>query len=286
MLAVDFYQQVVVVDVFALVGIIGGALDRVGVGAGSAGDEVSYAAVLVALVVVDVSGENDEAGVGGGLAVFQQFREILFLTAGFVAFADHVGRGTGVGRMMQHQENEIDAGGKVVELALEPLALRAGDFVERAVKDEDQCVGGADGVVAIFAEVGKALEIICERDLFVAVHFVVADGGENGNIFVAPDGGFFVKDFPVVFVGALVDDVASEADECGMGAGDGVDQRPAHGRTGGVGVARIVEARVSVGDEAKRDGDVDDEVGRGSLRGRLFRTAGEGELRQQHCEQD
>ena len=168
-----------IVDFLALIGIARSAGNGIGVGTGSAGDEVSDAAVLVALVVVDVSGEDDEAGGGVGLAGFEHFCEIHFLHAGFVAFAEHAGIGTGVGRMVEHEEDEIDAGGKVVELVGEPLALRAGELVERAVEDEDERVGGADGIVAALVEIGEMVEVVGERGLFVAVEFVVADGGED-----------------------------------------------------------------------------------------------------------
>ena len=47
--------------------------------------------MFVALVVVDVSGENYEAGVDVGLPVFQKFSRVLSPAAGRVAFSEHAG---------------------------------------------------------------------------------------------------------------------------------------------------------------------------------------------------
>jgi len=57
---VDFHQEVVVVDFLALIRIVRGALNWVGMGRASAGHEVGDAAVLVTFVVVDVSREDDK----------------------------------------------------------------------------------------------------------------------------------------------------------------------------------------------------------------------------------
>jgi hypothetical protein len=122
---IDLDQQIVVVDFFALIEIARSTLDWIGVGAGSSGHKVGYAAVFVALVVVDVSGEDYETGAGARLAVFQKFRQVFFRHASRVTFSEHPRIGACVGRVMHHEENEIDVAGKVIKLAFQPLALWA-----------------------------------------------------------------------------------------------------------------------------------------------------------------
>ena len=84
-------EQVVIVDFFTLIGIGGSALNWIRVGAGSSGHKVGYAAVFVALVVVDVSGEDYEAGASVGLTVLERFSEVFFRHARRMAFAEHAG---------------------------------------------------------------------------------------------------------------------------------------------------------------------------------------------------
>ena len=121
---------------------------------------------------------------------------------------------------MHHEEDEVDVGGKVIELAFQPLALRARYFVERAVENEDQGVGRANRIIAAALQIRKVLEVIQQRGLLIFVELVVAEGGEDRNLIVTPDAGLAVEDFPIIGVRALVDDVAGEADECRMCARD------------------------------------------------------------------
>jgi len=65
----NFYHQVVIVHVFALEWIIGCPLDRVGMGAASSRHEVSDSAMLVPLVVVNMTIENDHPKQCVGLAL-------------------------------------------------------------------------------------------------------------------------------------------------------------------------------------------------------------------------
>jgi hypothetical protein len=115
---VDLDEQIVIVDFLALEGIGWSALNWVSVGAGSSGHKVGYAAVFVALVVMDVPGEDYETSAGVGLTVLQKFGEFFFRHTRRMAFAEHAGIGTCVGRVVHHEENEIHVGGKVIELRL------------------------------------------------------------------------------------------------------------------------------------------------------------------------
>ena len=143
-------QKVVVVQIIALKFIIGRALDWVGVGAAASGDEVRYSAMLMALVIVDMPGEHDEAGVGLLLAGLEHMRERLFAGAGRVTAAVLLRvRRAGVRRMMHHDDDEGHVSRNRIELASYPLALRPGDFVEGAVEYQHQAVGNPDRVIAV-----------------------------------------------------------------------------------------------------------------------------------------
>ena len=75
---VHFEQEVVVVDLLALEGIVACTLDGIGVGASSTRNEVSDASVPEALVVMNVAGEDHELGADASLPLLKKFRHMLF----------------------------------------------------------------------------------------------------------------------------------------------------------------------------------------------------------------
>jgi len=116
------------------------------------------------------------------------------------------------------------------------------------------------------------LKITSESDTFISIQLMIAEGRVDGNVFLAPDGGLAVPDLPVARVVAPIDEVASEADKRGIGCGDGADERDAHGRVRDVGILRIVEAAIAIGDEAKRGAHRKLQIGGGGLSDRLLRA--------------
>src|SRR5579862_4248089 len=74
LLAIDFNHQIVVIHFLALKGIVWCSLNRIGMSASSAGNEISDSAMLVALVVMDVAREDDDAVTGTSLVRLQVFR--------------------------------------------------------------------------------------------------------------------------------------------------------------------------------------------------------------------
>ena len=106
-----------IVDFFTLEQIARGPRDRIGVSAAAARDEVGDAAVLVTFIVVHMSGEDHDARAQLLLLFFEISGEFLFRRACAVsATIGLVIGGTGVGRMMQHDEDEIYVGGNVFNL--------------------------------------------------------------------------------------------------------------------------------------------------------------------------
>src|SRR5260370_33248655 len=81
---------------------------------------------------------------------------------------------------------------------------------------------------------------------------VIAQGREDRNSFFAPDAGLNVPGLPVVGVVAVVYNVAREADESRVGAGDSPHYSKAYRWICRLGVLRIMETSISVGAKAKR----------------------------------
>ena len=79
---IDVHHDVVVVHFLTLKRIILGAFNGIRVRSRAASHEVGDAAMLVAFVVVDVSGKNDEPRALVLLPGFQHFRQLLLLRAG------------------------------------------------------------------------------------------------------------------------------------------------------------------------------------------------------------
>src|SRR5271156_3298822 len=150
--------------------------------------------------------------------------------------------------MVKNNKNEVYITRKMVQLLGEPLPLRAGSLVLRAVQHHRQHVGGADGIIAVVLQVREVLEIIGERNSLIAVELMVAERRINRNLFLSPPCGFAVPHLPVVLIGAFIDEVASERDERGIGLGNRLYQCLAHGRIRRVGVLGIMESGISIGD--------------------------------------
>ena len=104
------------------------------------------------------------------------------------------------------------------------------------------------------------------------MQIVVAQSGIDRDLFVAPNGGLIIPDFPVVRVVAVVNNIAGETDEGGVRRGDGLHQSDAHGWIRGVDIFGIVKASVAIGHEAERSTHVELQINR-RLRDRPLRTA-------------
>ena len=79
---IDFHLEVMVVYFFTLERIVRGAFNRISMRSGAARHEIANAAVLMAFVVVHVSGENDNPGTEGLLPRFQCFGEFVLRGTG------------------------------------------------------------------------------------------------------------------------------------------------------------------------------------------------------------
>jgi len=151
-----------------------------------------------------------------------------------------------------------------------------GDFILRTVQHEHQRARGADGVIPAVLEIGEAFEIIGQRNFFIAVKIVVAQGGVNGNLLLAPHGGLAIPNLPVVFIKAVVDDVATERDKRRIDFSDGLDEGLTSGGIRGCGVVRIVEAGISIGNEVEGRADLELQFDGLAMRLRLRMRAGTG----------
>src|ERR1700730_1829344 len=163
--------------------------------------------------------------------------------------------GGGIGWVMKNQEDEINIRRNAIELFRQPLALRTGSLIERTAEHQHQRIGSAHRVIAIVLKRREAVEIIRQGNCLIAMKIVVSERRVNRDTSLPPDFSFAVPDFPVVCVVSVIGDVATDRDECWIGLGNGLNQCPAHGRTGGPSVCRIGEARVTVDDETEWDPD-------------------------------
>ena len=79
---IDFREHVMVIHFLALERIVRGSFNRISVRSRTARDEISDAAVLMAFVVVHMSGENDNPGTEALLPRFQSFGEFVLRGTG------------------------------------------------------------------------------------------------------------------------------------------------------------------------------------------------------------
>src|ERR1700739_762081 len=138
-----------VVDSRILIGVVGFSHGGVSVRSADPGHEISHSVVLMALVVVDVPVEDDKARPRLLLLFFQVCGQADFIFTRGVPDAESslIGR-TGIRRVVKYEEDEINIWSKIVELAMQPFALRTTEFIERAVENEHQRVSDAHGVEA------------------------------------------------------------------------------------------------------------------------------------------
>ena len=190
------------------------------------------------------------------LLLFQHPGERSFCGAGGVAAAiDFFIGGTGVRRMVEDEENKIDCVWKRIELTSQPISLRTGKFVERAIKNQHEAIADADGIEAVVGKLWEAREIVWQRDVGIALEIVVSEDRVDGNIVITPDFSFSVIDGPIVGAVSGVDNVSFDGDERRMFLIDRGDKGLAHGGVSGLCFGRIVEASVTEGDKAKVGGD-------------------------------
>ena len=105
------------------------------------------------------------------------------------------------------------------------------------------------------------------------MQIMIAERGINRNMLVAPNAGLAVPYFPVIDVVAVVNDVPSEADKSRSGGGNRLHQRHPYRRIRGVGVFRIVKARVAISDEVEWGLHVGVQINRCRLGARFLRAA-------------
>src|SRR5580700_5776634 len=130
--------------------------------------------------------------------------------------------------MVQNNKDKLDVGGNVIELFVQPLALRTRDFLARAVENECERIGGTDGVISTLFQVREMLEIVCQSHFLTAVKIVVAERRINRDAPLTPQSSFGIPSMPVIGVVAVVNDVASDGNERGIGIGYGADELPPH----------------------------------------------------------
>src|SRR5437660_1205854 len=102
--------------------IIWAALDRVGSGAGATANYVSDVAMLIALVVVHMPRNLDDARLHRLLFFFQEASKMVLLRTRSVT---RLVVGAGVRRMVQQNEDEVGSGWNIVELIFHPQHLGA-----------------------------------------------------------------------------------------------------------------------------------------------------------------
>src|ERR1700730_7893273 len=149
--------------------------------------------------------------------------------------------------MVQNNKDELDIGGNGIELLGQPLALPTGDFFERTVEDEYERIGGTDGVVSTLFQVREMLEIISQSHFPTAVKIVVAERWIHRDPPLTPQSSFGIPDLPVIRIIAVVNDVTSNGDECGIDICYGANERSSHRGVRSLCIIRISKPCVSVG---------------------------------------
>src|SRR5271169_4222207 len=84
------------------------------------------------------------------------------------------------------------------------------------------------------------------------MQIVISEHRVDGEFMVSPEGGFRVPDLPVFGIFSGIDDVATDGNEGRVFLIDSRNQGLANGRVSGFRVSRVMEARVSKRNEAKR----------------------------------
>src|SRR5258708_39352475 len=139
------------------------------------GYEIKYSVVLVPLVVVDVSIEDHKSRPGLLLFFFQECGKANFLFSRGVPAAVRflIGR-TGVRGEMKYKEYEINIRSEMIDLAVQPLSLRPGEFVERAIQDQHQGVSNPHGVESASFDRRETRKVVSQRCFLVAMEVVIS----------------------------------------------------------------------------------------------------------------
>src|SRR3989442_1076448 len=104
--------------------------------------KIGHAAVLMPLVVVYMPGENYDAEGSVSLVRLQNFRQRLLMRPSRMSAAKFLlVRRTGIGRMVVHDKHEVNVLRNMIEVVQQPLALRSGNLIERAVEHQSHRVG-------------------------------------------------------------------------------------------------------------------------------------------------
>src|SRR5271169_727653 len=108
-IVVHLSEQIVVVHSVVFVEIVDVAHDRVSMRSSPASDEIGDSSMLMTFVVMNVPVEHDKTRPDVLLLAFEIIRQHLFGSArGMAASEGFIVGGTGVRRVMEYQENEID----------------------------------------------------------------------------------------------------------------------------------------------------------------------------------
>ncbi len=257
-------NDVIVGERVLLVKVTGGALHPVGLGSTAAGDEVDHTIDVVAFVVVDVAGADQDFG----MQLRRDFAEVVaegdLVGARIVADLDML-LDVGNRRVVHGENDEIDGWRQAFQLCVDPACLIAAGKEGGVAVKGDEVDAGAElgGVPAAVAELGEGVPPVLQALLGVAVKFVVAEGGKDVEIGGAPGFGFDFVDGVVIFVAAGERNVAIQDDGGRFFDGDFADEILADAGIGGFRVVRVGEALVAVDNEAEGRA----QVGVGELEG-------------------
>jgi len=75
------------------------------------------------------------------------------------------------------QEYEINIRSEMIDLAVQPLSLRPGEFVERAIQDQHQGVSNPHGVEAALFDRWETRKVVSQRGFLVAMEVVFPSAG-------------------------------------------------------------------------------------------------------------
>ena len=107
-----------------MIEILRGPLDEIGCRATSSGDQVHYSVHFATFVVVDMSGRNEEAGVGSFSGLRKVLAESDFVWPGVMIDLD-VFLDVSDGWVVHADDYEIDRFGESFDLFIDPARLRA-----------------------------------------------------------------------------------------------------------------------------------------------------------------
>src|SRR5262249_38048722 len=130
----------------------------------------------------------------------------------------------GIRRMVQDDEDKIDAAGHAPQLVPEPPTLRTTRLVESAVEGEHQRIRNANRVEPAAMKSREAREVVFERNSDVAVQVMVPQRWIDLYLVFVPDRGFPIVYFPVIDIVAVVSDITAKCNKVRMRFGDRANQ--------------------------------------------------------------